>query len=292
MDGPIPCCFALSFTDVVGNDDCRHCDCLNRTHYLEYPIFFTGCSWSQDGGEQLCDRWFLQVTEEAKGGNNYKVRVWTSQGTEWEAWHETRPKAGDMAGEDGFSLAENTGSCDHSGATPVLTPLYDGHECPQFDTDGCDECLCKEDDHPDLELVISGWVNEDCDECTEMNGTFTLVRTGCAWLFLFDPFDFPCIGSANRCDGEERLNQISRYSLVLSGNANGPDPLKWTLQTGPSTGSGPTVLHGPSWEYELPTAEAPDCAEIDLNDTDFTLASNGTACACNISGVTFTIQPV
>lgn len=190
-----PCCWKVVVSGIV-DGSCASCDeFLNRTYYLEDD---TGCSWSSDAICGVCDPSLITLDIVEEGGN-YKIRV-TLGAHVWEKnYGTTKPECCTLSSES-LTHTTNSGDCDSSSATCVITSQGASSDCPQNCFQECFACLDDDISHQ-LLLIVSGIADQggDCENTSVLNGSFVCtLGSGCVWSsqnFTTDPCD-PAVETA------------------------------------------------------------------------------------------------
>lgn len=182
-----PCCWKVVIAGIV-DGSCSDCEVLNKTYYLSQDDP-AGCTWSEGAVCGECDPTDIILTV-TLDGSDYIITV-TMDGHVWQKNYGTsKPECCGLTSET-ISHLTDSGDCDSSSATCVITALADGHACQTAMCTG--ECLdcCTDDLIPDvIQIVIAGVVAKDPDlcigsgafggqDCINFNGTYVIEDPGC-----------------------------------------------------------------------------------------------------------------
>ncbi len=153
----------------IVDGSCSDCEVLNKTYYLSQDTP-DGCVWSEGAVCGACDPTDIILTV-TLDGSDYIITV-TMDGHVWKKNYGTsKPECCELTDETIAHLT-NSGDCDTSSATCVVTALKDGHPCK---TDSClNDCVVCENLPQEwaIDLGAGGWVDTGCGFCDQVQGVF------------------------------------------------------------------------------------------------------------------------
>ena len=142
-----PCCWRVVIAGIV-DGSCSDCEVLNKMYYLSQDTP-GGCTWSEGAVCGECDPTDIILTV-TLDGSDYIVTV-TMDGHVWSKNYGTsKPECCGLTNET-IPHTTNSGDCDSSSATCVITALADGHPC---ETDICLGVCGACDPEPPGEIAI------------------------------------------------------------------------------------------------------------------------------------------
>lgn len=187
--GFAPCCWKVviaGMADITPTADCEDCATLNKTYFLEQTDDGSsstpeGCSWFEGAVCGECDPEDIWLTAYEDGGD-YIVEVTMGDHVWSKNYGESKPELCELIDET-ITHSVDSGDCDSSSATCVISRVCDGDACDTATCIGdCSDC-----DNPAEDLVIdigSALVNEDCDACDTIAGEIVAEGVGaCFWQF-------------------------------------------------------------------------------------------------------------
>jgi hypothetical protein len=194
---------------------CEQCECLNGTYYFGAwcPESTAGrCGW--EGGQYVDGVLMVPFAECNSGGlgrplsgglslnqdgGNYKLRFTLGYPDDdryvWEKnYGAVKPACKSLVDESLPVLTDDDTNCDITGSTCLITVNNTTWPDPYPESPNkrgdCMSCQCnREADIPDqFEVTISGVGDDDCADCSVLDGTYTLTRSDTEWAY--DPFEF------------------------------------------------------------------------------------------------------
>ncbi len=244
-DGKAPCCFKVTITgmDDASPVDCDECTQLNRTYFLQQTAP-SSCIWQCSDfampSSYDCDPVAITLTV-YKDGSDYKLKIELGADHVWEKnYGATNPVCCEFD-EEAISHISSSGDCDNPTADDALVTAVASGDCPCASVEGCTGCvdLLGPDE---IEVVISGMANNDCTNCTVLDGTYILPLvsvTGvcCTWR-LRTGID-PCPLDPTNCnmfntDVEVQICKIGAdfkitVAIVAATTIGAFDPAAWQL---------------------------------------------------------------
>lgn len=182
-----PCCWKVVISGIV-DGSCDDCEVLNKTYYLsqaddESEITPEGCSWFEGAVCGDCNPTDIWLTV-FQDGSDYIIEV-TMDGHVWHKnYGTTKPECCGLKNET-IPHVTNSGDCDTSSATCVVTALADGQACETSPcTVTCSTFQCPESWAVDL--GVGGLTDRDCSICDEVQGIYVVDTDppgACNWFF-------------------------------------------------------------------------------------------------------------
>lgn len=174
-----PCCWKVVIAGIV-DGSCSDCEVLNKTYYLSQDTS-GGCVWSEGAVCGDCDPTDITLSV-TLDGSDYIVTV-TMDGHVWRKnYGTTKPECCGLTNET-IPHTTNTGDCDSSSATCVITALEDGHEC--ITASCCTLCTVVPSEWA-VDLSGGNLTDRDCDECDKFSNTYVLQEETlftCFWRY-------------------------------------------------------------------------------------------------------------
>jgi len=290
-----PCCWRVDIAGMADNT-CSECENFNGTWYLSQDTA-GGCTWSVriPTGCTECDSVDLVLTVHLDG-SDYKIKVEMvdDSDTVLHKWEKNYGEAApDCCGLSSESLPHvtNSGDCDSSSATCTITAA-DNNACEAACAGGCDACI--DGDVPVLvQATISGLVNDQCDGCSNGNGTWTLEYMGnqvdgcvlsnaCLWRYAADDPDL----CSNAAGGFGSCSGISVEFELKQADAT---DYSWALTVSHNGCTESTVCYGARWYRQTTPGGDIDCKNISIANDDWD-SSNSIWSGCDPSSATATVE--
>jgi len=277
-----PCCFLVRFEGIepLDPEECHECECMELTHYVENKNPLTNsCIWGSS--DQMCDGggWILlQAHYNAEVGHwieiNWFNHVWK------KIYGEQAPNCSDLDEEEIPFFSTDDDECDVTASTAYVTARHVLAGCART---SCLHCRCDKAPRR-FQVVFSGVANDDCDECTSINGVpfileldacgeadYCVSSQCCNWFYHLD--DTICSGEILEINWIE-LN--IRYDS-LSG-------LGWMVVKVEET----SVDAFPNMYFRLTDIPYP----VDCCEGPWVLPGVGAYTICDESGATATVTPL
>lgn len=288
-----PCCFEVRFANMA-NGTCSTCSNFNNPApglpwYLSQDTP-NGCTWSLRiaGGCTLCTGVDAVLTTYLDG-SNYKIKVELKDGStvlhKWEKdYGTTKPDCCALTNES-LTHISSGGDCNSASATCTITSSNSA-TCPGECDGGC--LACADNDVPILmQASISGLANDQCNGCTNGNGTFTLeyigpsssscqLSTACLWRYQAT--------TPGICNNKSGCSGITVQFALKQDGANYYGSLEVTVKT--CTGS--TFCYGARWFKTFSTSVDLDCLDLSVGTAEWSSSSNQ-ANSCNLTSATASI---
>ena len=192
------------------DNTCDECDDINKTYYATQTADAgapEGCSWRSGHVCGNCDPTELWIRA-YEDGLDYFIEAELGDHVWRKNYGTTKP---DMCALSNESLphVNNSGDCDSSSATLVISATVDGHEC---ETDPCTTVCSKCSPAPSevaVDLGVFGLTDDACDACDTISGIYVAENAlACEWRFCQDD-----VCTANQCSNENPGTQDYAFQI-------------------------------------------------------------------------------